>query len=216
MARRRDILAAENGGYVRSGLVLWMDGIDKGSTAGVWTDKAAGHVFESVNGFTNGENYVGLSAASSQYLRNASFTSPESHAGTIEVVISDYDAKSLIFMPKDYTEMAFGITSTGNKIITSTYAGIKTINITFGAKIFSVCNDVLAIVDGTAATFNSGDAWGSVDENYNYIGRRNSSNNYQATAKIHAIRIYDRFLTRSEILRNQRIDNKRFHLGLSI
>lgn len=216
MMRRREIIAANCGGYIRDGLVLWMDGIDKGSTAGAWTDRVAGHVFTSVNGFTNGTNYVGLNAASSQYLRNASFVSPATLSGTIEVVITDYDAKSLIFMPKSNVELAFGITTAGDKIICSTRGNTKTINITFGAKVFSICNEALAIVDGKVATFSSGDAWGSADSNYNYIGRRNSSNNYQATAKIHAIRIYNRFLTQKEILHNQRIDNKRYNLGLSI
>lgn len=216
MTRRRQILAADNGGYVRSGLVLWMDGIDKGSTAGAWTDRVAGHVFTAVNGFENGANYVGLSASSSQYLRNASFISPATLSGTIEVVITDYDAKSLIFMPKDNVELAFGITTAGDKIICSTRGNTKTINITFGSKIFSICNETLAIVDGNIATFSSGDAWGAADSNYNYIGRRNSSNNYQATAKIHAIRIYDRLLTQKEMLHNQHIDNKRYNLGLSI
>ena len=216
MMRRREIIAADGVGYIRDGLVLWLDGIDKGPTAGAWTDKAAGHVFESINGFENGPNYVGVSAASSQYLRNASFTSPATLNGTIEVVITDYESKSLIFMPKANVELAFGITTAGDKIICSTRGGTKTINITFGAKVFSICNETLAIVDGAAATFSTGDAWGSADNNYNYIGRRNSSNNYQATAKIHAIRMYDRLLTQAEMLHNQRIDNKRYNIGIII
>ncbi len=85
-----------------------------------------------------------------------------------------------------------------------------------GAKVFSICNNVRAIVDGVNATFGSNEAWGSMDATYSYIGRRNASSNYQATAKIHAIRIYNRHLSEAEILHNQRIDNVRYKLGLLI
>lgn len=202
--------------YVEDGLVLWLDGIDKGSTPGAWVDKAAGYVFEAVNGFEDGADYVGLNAASTQHLRNASFVVPDAITGTIEVVITDYAAKSLIFMPKNNDQLAFGITTAGDKIICSTMSNVKTIGFTFGSKAFSVCNNVRVIIDGTAAAFSTNDAWGGADSTYCYIGCRNTSNPNYATAKIHSIRIYDRVLTETEILHNQRVDNARFNLGLTI
>lgn len=202
--------------YVEDGLVLWLDGIDKGGTPGAWVDKAAGHIFESVNGFDDGTDYVGLSATSSQYLRNASFVVPDAITGTIEVVITDYAAKSLIFMPNENDQLAFGITTAGDKIICSTMSNVKTIGFTFGSKVFSVCNNVRAIIDGTAAAFSTNDAWGGADNAYCYIGCRNTSSPNYATAKIHAIRMYNRVLTEAEILHNQRVDNARFNLGLTI
>ena len=202
--------------YIKDGLVLWLDGIDKGGTPGAWVDKAAGYVFEAVNGFEDGADYVGLNAASTQYLKSASFSTPDCFVGTIEVVITDYAAKSIIFMPKRNSQLAFGITTAGDGIICSTNGDMKTVNITSGAKIFSVCNNARAIIDGTAATFGSNNAWGGADNNYCYIGCRNTANPYYATAKIHAIRMYDRFLTEDEILHNQRVDNARFNLGLTI
>lgn len=214
MARRREILAANNGGYVRSGLILWMDGIDKGPTAGAWTDKAAGHVFTSVNGFTDGENYVGLNASASQYLRNQSFQPPDGTKCTIEVAMSDYQTRTLVFMPVKLGYIAFGVYGSNDTIISAAETGISTVSFTPGAKVFSIVNNVRAIVDGKAAQFGSTNAWGGADQNYNNIGRRSTGNYF--TGKLYSIRIYNRHLTQAEILRNQRIDNKRFGLGLSI
>lgn len=215
MGIRRGILSAGYGSYIKDGLVLWMDGAEKGNTAGAWVDRANGHVFTSVNGFTNGADYVGLDKTLNQYLRCSTFEGPSSTDGTIEIVITDYTPQSIIFMPIRSDKMAFGISTNGATAICTT-SRLKTVSIHSGAKVFSVCNNVRAVVDGTPTIFGSNDAWAYFDTTYAYIGRRNTSSNYQATAKIHAIRIYNRHLSEAEILHNQRIDNIRYKLGLSI
>ena len=214
MARRRQILASDSGGYVRSGLILWMDGIDKGSTSGAWTDKAVGHVFESINGFTNGANYVGLSRSSSQYFRNATYTGPaEKEPATIEVVISDYLGSSMAFMPRG-TSVAFGVMSSAKGAIwTSRDWATYAINFPAGSKLFSVNSDAV-IVDGNRITTFGESEWWTGEDSYNYIGRRSTGTYFDG--KIYSIRIYNRILTQDEMLRNQRIDNKRFGLGLTI
>lgn len=215
MSIRRGILSAGYGSYIKDGLALWMDGAEKGNTAGAWVDRANGHVFTSVNGFTNGADYVGLDGALNQYLRCSTYEGEDADTGTIEIVITDYTPRSIIFMPMRNTLLAFGLTTNGDRIICAT-KNVKMVNIQSGAKVFSICNNVRAIVDGANATFGSNEAWGSMDATYSYIGRRNASSSYQATAKIHAIRIYNRHLSEAEILHNQRIDNVRYKLGLSI
>lgn len=38
--------------YIADGLVLWLDGIDKGDVPNCWIDKIAGHIFTASNGVT--------------------------------------------------------------------------------------------------------------------------------------------------------------------
>lgn len=213
MDARRRILAADSGGYVRSGLVLWMDGIDKGTTAGAWTDRAAGHVFTAVNGFEDGSNYVGLNAASSQYFVSASFpTQVEPADGTIEVVASDYGASMLVFMPHA-SGLCFGFGGTQNQIITGAKPSMGAIcYYPNGAKLFSI-NYSSCLIDGNAVAVSSRGYFAGTDDN-TYIGRRGTG--FYFSGKIFAIRLYNRKLSSAEMLHNQRIDNRRYHLGLSI
>jgi hypothetical protein len=51
-------------------------------------------------------------------------------------------------------------------------------------------------------------------DDYIYLGKRSAGNYFKGI--IHSIRIHNRILSEEEILYNQRIDNKRFNLGLDI
>ena len=213
MARRRGITASDSGVYVRSGLVLWMDGIDKGTTAGAWTDRVSGHVFTNVNGMESGQNYVGLSADRSQYFVNTTFNVPSGIWNTtLEVVISDYAPAMMVFIAQP-KKMCFGIRGTGDQIMTGTGdTNGPVITYTNGSKIFSINGDG-AYVDGIPVTISGDGLFAGADSNA-YIGRR--STGYYYSGKIYAIRLYSRKLSSAEMLHNQRIDNKRFGLGLTI
>ena len=223
MSVRRGLLSSD--GYIKNGLVLWMDGIDKGSTSGAWTDRAAGHVFTSVNGFADGSNYVGLNAASLQYLYNSTFTAPSQLDGTVEGVITDFARGSMFFFPKTNGQIAFSTSGSADKItwgVGSTSNMMRPVPYDSSSKIFSFTSDenkdTIAVVNGVYEVINYDSSyWGMTDNTYNYIGKRNySANPLYATAKIYAIRIYNRHLIPDEMLHNQRIDNKRFKLGLNI
>lgn len=214
MMRRREIIAADGVGYIRDGLVLWMDGINKGTVSGAWVDRTAGHVFESINGFTNGANYVGLSRSSSQYFRNATFTGPaEKEPTTIEVAISDYLGSSMAFMPRG-TSVAFGVMSSAKGAIwTSHDWATYAINFPAGSKLFSINSDTV-IVDGNKITSFGASEWWTGEDSYNYIGRRSTGTYFDG--KIYSIRIYNRILSQAEMLHNQRIDIKRYNIGIII
>lgn len=210
---------APSGGYVTDGLILWLDGIDKGNTSGAWTDKVNGDVFTAYNGVTFGTDYVQLDKSQSQYLDNSSFTSvPSTSDGTIEIVISEYseNATQIVFLPTSSGKLAFGIYSSGqDRIIWSSGGNKLTVNITEKSnaeKTFSISDD-RQFINGTQGTTNSNNAWSSLGS-VNYIGRRQSGNYFNG--KIHSIRIYNRKLTEAEVLQNQRYDNARFNLGLTI
>lgn len=212
MLRRRQLMAMQTEDYIRDGLVLWLDAIDRGGVTGSWVDIIGGHIFQGVNNPTFGPDYVATSQSDGGYLINETFPVYSSDEATIEVAISDHtDSTQIIFMPKSSAGgIAFGLyNNTGiiwcsdhrNSIAMAT--GVKTASIRYS----------LAIVNGQSATLSDGNVW-SGGSSYNHIGRRSSGNTY--TGKIHAIRIYNRRLSESEMLHNQKLDNKRFNLGLNI
>ena len=51
---------------------------------------------------------------------------------------------------------------------------------------------------------------------YNCIGYSDAATNWSFKGKIYSIRIYNRQLSAAEMVYNQKIDNKRFNLGLEI
>ena len=217
MARRRELMT-DSGLYVRDGLVLWMDGIDKGSVSGAWVDKVSGHVFENINGMTVGSNYIGLNSSSSQYLRNSTFdTQVKPDAGTIEVVIDGYSFGNMVFMPKNTNCICFGFRSSPYRQYITGGGAPYGVIVTYqtGVKMFSANND-LSVHDWEKVLPDDAGQWAGPDSSYNYIGRRNSGSGNYFNGKIYAIRIYSRKLTQDEMIHNQRIDNRRFNLGLTI
>ena len=218
MKRRRELMIQQEQKYIQNGLVLWLDGIDKGNTAGAWTDKVAGHVFEAgESGFTNGANYAGFDATLSQYMQNSTYDPVDGDDSTIEIVATDFTMAQtkLIFMPKGRPSggatAAAGIYQ--DSVIWAVGAQQSKAYLPNGFKVLSISKD-RAICNGESVSWGTADVWGSVSSTYSFIAKRQSGNFF--TGKIHSIRIYSRKLTADEMLHNQRIDNKRFNLGLSI
>ena len=213
-ARRRLLMQDTNKcPYITDGLVLWMDGIKKGNVTGAWVDQIAGHVFQGVNDPEFGSDYIATDAAGNSYLTNTSLPPYRSENATIEVALSDHiSSTQLVFMPQTGSGgVAFGFY--GRETIIWASDTRRYMAIASHVKTASV-NNSNAMVNGIAAAKTGSDVWVGGSSSTSYIGRRNSGNPY--TGKIHAIRIYNRILTPEEMLFNQRIDNKRFNLGLTI
>lgn len=207
------------GWYVDDGLVLNLDGAQKGNTADTWTDLVGGHAFGASNGVTFGTNYVELDSNQNQYLSNTSFTVPSSSDGTIEIAFSGFSSRStiIVFYPSSGGLLAFGYYgSSENGIIWKTAGSgntVKAISSSISIKTASINYD-RAIIDGTLASKGSAQAWSNTNGT-NFIGKRSNNTAYYK-GKIYSIRIYNRRLTEEEILRNQRVDNYRYQLGLNI
>ena len=206
--------------YVKNGLVLWLDGINKGSTADTWTDLISGHQYVANNGVIFGNSYVELDGSKSQFLSNSTFASPNATDGTIEIVLSDFTqgTNQVVYMPRyDYDSgdtvggIAFGLYGS-SYAIWSASRGTNMVAVQNGFSVISI-NLLNAIKDGNIANTGNTNNWSNATE-YSYIGRRSGGTYF--TGKIHAIRIYNRRLSVNEMTRNQKIDNKRFNLGLSI
>lgn len=199
-------------GYIADGLVLQMDGINKGAVTGSWVDQVSGVQFDGVNSPTFGTDYVQCS--SSSYLQNTSYNPPTGDEKTIEVALSDFSMSTMVvFMGNAANASTFGLYGTKgamwsnyhDKPVVLTPNGLKTCSITEG----------LCYVDGAVGTFDTTDnRHYSGGNSTNFIGKRSSGSNF--TGKIHAIRIYNRKLSANEMLINQRVDNTRFNLGLTI
>ena len=93
-------------------------------------------------------------------------------------------------------------TGYGKKIVSVTGNNADT----FGGKVNGQSRNAVSINYGTGAKALIGGIWHAT---YNEL-------RLAFTGKIYAIRIYDTILTEAQILANQRLDNQRFNLGLTI
>jgi hypothetical protein len=200
--------------YITDGLVLWMDGIENGNVTGAWVDQIAGHVFQGVNDPEMLDNCVKLNGTN-QYFQCTTFAEyPKVGNATIEVC-DDISNQSLIYMPSTNDQIAYGyynrgaiwctVSSITRQLIPVPAPHIGTVSVTDG----------LCVSNGAPVSFmENADFWAGADGTA-YIGCRQGRVRF-AQGKIYAIRIYNRHLTADEMIHNQRIDNKRFKLGLEI
>lgn len=209
---RRTMMVPQNDvrRYVQDGLVLHMDGIEKGQTPNAWTSLVGGHVFTESGGVVfNDDN---LQFSGSQRLANTSLTVPSMDIGTIEVVIDavDIHAFETIFSSIVSNRLAFGLYTSGIRWATSskpTYLVSDNASSVSVSNVRCVANSVILSSGTNGWVVNTG-------ASENLIGCR-YNNGYERyfNGKIHAIRIYNRQLTENEVLNNQRVDMARFGIG---
>lgn len=218
--------------YVQNGLVLHLDGLNQGNTAGHWIDTVGNHdfVFEGgANAVSNGVEFLTSDddAAVCEDEYDIEYTQ-----GTIEVCFTpgpDFDTENRSFFVTNKENQLcamyqtktknwiFGIYKTAGKTIPAKRI-LQDIDFTKPMTI-SENNDIL-IQNGVANNNTLGNARLAFDDYHSMrVGSAKPNNTLwpsHAGATIHEIRIYNRKLTQSEMLRNQRIDNNRYNLGLTI
>jgi hypothetical protein len=212
--------APAGGNYVRDGLVMYLDGIDKGSNSAGWSDLVGQSFFTYNEHSTPGADSVVMDGLGTIYSDYGAVVS--SLTGTIEIC-----AQVLNFVNETYIYTGGG----GNNVLSiwvhTKGLGFQRENNANGYNILKFDNfTTLAVQPFTASlqysvgylngVVNNGtqaDGW-----NNNNIIRIGGFNNASArcNVKIHSIRIYNRQLTQAEMLANQREDNTRFNLGLTI
>lgn len=200
---------AGSGDYIRNGLVLMLDGLNKGTDTDGWTDLISQRIFTSNNAYRNENNYT---TSTGHFLSNSdSLTIPDSC--TIEVC---YDAgtssSGTIFSPNGSSKIAFSISN--NLISWSTAQQPRYSSQTTplsGGHTISV-NSSLGIMDINQRLMINTDSVGSVTASSNNTigacGTNGGSNPF--SGKIYAIRIYNRQLTVTEMKHNQQEDVKRY------
>ena len=194
--------------YITDGLVFHLDGIDKGATAGSWTDLINGVVLAGTNVIST---QYGWSFDGSAY-----FSGDHTLTGT-----SDYTLE-ICFKPTvtdSYCILAINGNTKDNIIFYKSSNTITflqrentyTMSLSANSNYSVSLNLDQGMLNGAKVTKNQ-----STDYWYNsstfYVGRR--SNGQYFTGNIYSIRLYNRRLTEAEQLNNFNVDNARFNLGL--
>lgn len=200
--------------YISDGLVFWLDGINKGQTAGAWTDLIGGEIFVTQRGNPieqqNGWYFDGVS---NLYAPNMGQLVGNNSAFTIEVCISASAANkiAIYLCPCILAEW-------NNKISYRNIRGSVGANPTYSGSLTTYktisLNSVNGIADFSILNTSSNETWGDATADPFAIGGRYSDSTYGFIGTIHSVRIYNRYLTTDEMMYNQQIDNERFNLGL--
>lgn len=216
MNRRRMMMSErEASEYIKDGLVLWLDGIDKGADDGSWVDLVAGHVFtkQGSGEMTYADSYLHTNNWGKAYFINTSFTPPEAIEGTFEAVVSSITG--LVFVGKSPTSSFFA--RNRNSILWTSEKNYDSAS--WGNDSFSINAERGyrngALLSAASSTTNWPTAY--ADGTTNSIGRFPKVSYYNGGAmNLYCIRIYNRKLTEAEMRNNLKIDNVRFNLGLTL
>lgn len=211
--------------YISDGLVLFLDGINKGSEKG-WVDLVKGKFYEN-KGATLLED--GFLFDKNSYLKGEPYPYKFNNC-TIEVVICNYsntewcsviaggypNTNNIAYQSSMDGGTTFAITSWGGNTGTkgAKYSYEKDMT---NIKLTSSAHNVFAITN-YEENKNVGEGAFTAVSNSIIGGRCYNSESLTGNGKfigsIHCIRIYDRLLSREEMLHNQQLDNIRFNLGL--
>lgn len=218
---RRNIINNYNSNYITDGLVFHLDGINKGSVEGAWTDLVGNVQFENHgavplhNGwlFTNDSQYN----ISSFLLHNKPLNYP-SDTHTIEVVFKQNDKRpAVLFCSEALYSIAAIITSVGkytNKVSNAKSLPAFTIGLDdTNPHCISMANNksVVDIFNSVAESITW--QWYGALNATSVGGRaRDGFPPYGFGGIIYSIRIYNRLLSEKEMQHNQKVDYKRFDL----
>ena len=198
--------SSSEAGYIKDGLVFWLDGIDKGGEDGKWVDKVGGVEFTPNGKVEWGTDYVRgvLSAAAPVGYPVAS--------STIEFVlknVSQLTTNTLWFNCGKIGCICGGVAGGVLLIVQGGMNGDvsyrdKSLN-TPGIHSISANNTIM--LHNLAPNYNtqSLDYW-TLKNPFAVVG---TNKNLQ---QFHSIRIYDRLLSEAEMRHNQEVDRRRFKL----
>lgn len=221
MGLRRRLLLAETD-YITSGLVFWLDGKNRGGVSGQWKDIIGGKIATLSGGYTESTDYVSFDGVDGKGLFNEGLLI-DKDVGTIEIAVeltaSEATGRPTVSFGNGYIggSIASLTTDAGPGFRYYDYDGSMTfwrfpatIN---SLKLLAGGNALRGICNGQDGTSSSITSWSHAGADP-LVGYRGSGNYFKG--KMYSIRIYNRQLTKNEILHNQRLDNKRYNLGLTI
>lgn len=211
--------------YITDGLILYLDGIEKGSTPDAWTDLINGIVFtKKAGGVTFNSDNVQFGGSSNNCLQNTdNYVITKCNIGTIECCYRDIPTSGVRTVFYSYGDSNGAICLQFN----GTYANYCVGNSPRPNNGIWEAETTGTYSVSTALVMQNGESKGFASTT-NYITRkyvgsiiggsgRGSSTIYDCLGgKIHSLRVYNRHLTEEEVLHNQAIDNTRFHLGLEL
>lgn len=209
--------------YISDALLMHLDGINKGNVEGEWQDLVSGNTFVNHGAVAEADGWEFDGATS--FMESSTITNYgwKDRDRTLEVVVEFANAgvTDIIFAGR-WSGMAFGRYAQAKQYVFSMdniiAPTLLCTNDDFGKKTIAIAltdtHYITSVMNGQKASITGEEYFGGVSASYLYLGKRSTGDFFKG--KIHAIRIHDRILSEEEILYNQRIDNKRFNLGLDI
>lgn len=199
------------GGYIKDGLIFHLDGINKGDDDSVWTDLVDGIKFNMIkcikqdNCFEfNGIDSYGKAINISKFPTNY-------ETQTIEITYNNLNTSNYILFASNYPNgLALGWFVYGYIF---NHCPSNTPLYSIGNKqgdLCVSCNSIHGIVNKIDISKSILQCW-YVRGSEVTIGHNDS---YYHKGKIYSIRIYNRKLTKDEIIHNQNIDIQRFNLKI--
>lgn len=198
--------------YISNGLTYWFDGINKGNDNTKWTDLISGDYFTYNTHSTIDTNSVIMDGSGA--LTGNTGMGINYQTGTIEACIDRTDGvvtAAVVFYASVNSNLSFIVSGSGY-----CYAGVGTSNqyqITKVPVFTASLSADRGMLNGVSYTTKSSNEYTGASTTARLGGR---SNGYYLYGKIHSIRIYNRLLTEEEMLFNQKVDNERFNLGLTL
>ena len=209
---RRQLMLEEGRTYIQNGLVFHLDGINKGNDSTAWTDLKGGIKFAYTTHSilqSNGVKFDGAGAISSN-----SDNTVRWEVGTIEYVFTDRTGGGVLFAGVSNNYLYITVGNGGTCFHPRTNKNQYNYTMPTAAATVSL-NNVRGIVNGNNVTARTTNNW-DANPTHMSIGGKLVANYWYVKMVVHSIRIYNRQLSQEEMLYNQRIDNKRFNLGLNI
>lgn len=206
-------------GYIADGLVFHLDGIDRGDVTGQWKDIVGGRIATLTGTYTENTNNIYFNGGYGEFNSKPSIGKDD---GTIETAV-----ELLAYEGTGRPTVSFGNNYIGGSISSQSSSGYGGAMRWFDQNGSMECwrfpVDSLSLVMTASANSDIGICNGYNGEKIttsswssggNLLAYRGSGNKF--IGKMYAVRIYDRKLSAAEMLINQRVDNTRFNLGLTI
>lgn len=216
MARRRLLSQQRNNcPYIKDGLIFWLDGINKGNDPEKWVDLIGNREFVLTDCSFLENGVVFTQTSKGDYLGaigNSALTD------TIECAVNRIGTTMCILYPTNKkggnfitmvhgAGLNFGWISNGSVFARGTVSG--------DAKLISASNELI-IANGVRCGYSVNDTWSSNTTDYTGLGYRPHNGDYHFSGIMYSVRIYNRHLTEEEMIHNQKVDNQRFNLGVTI
>lgn len=213
--------------YITNGLVLWLDGINRGGISGKWKNLVGDHIVTMTGLYTELSDGIEFPATSTPYgygeFDSSTGIEINYDAGTIEVCIESASGEAgtgrptlTILNDKMGGSIANNLSTGAVAMRWYPHSGnmsswaFSDVN---SAKLTASGNSDRGICNGISGSSASTTSWGKSGGKYMFASR-GTGNPFKGI--YHCLRVYNRKLTEEEILHNQHIDNVRFNLGLNI
>lgn len=221
LLRRRAMIASGGGepptpgdlsNYVQDGLVLHLDGINKGGTSGRWSSLVGSEYYTLTSHSTSETNAILMDGSGE--ITSTNTVSVDSASGTVEVCAQYLGTGSSVIIYGLDGKLCFCIGSTGYAFGNGSTNNLWQVT---KQELFTCSmNSSRCVLNGSVTGTKGNVSWNST-LNYNCIGGRAAyANHYYSNVRIYSIRKYNRILTEAEMKQNQQVDNARFNLGLNI